>query len=93
MLEKACKNIADIITNNLDASEEAGRLSEDKVVIIAPEKSKAQLQQRAEFLLSQVKFNLSKQGIDLDLHFSMAENPLDGLTQDELINKAEGSLL
>jgi len=71
-LEAAFKSIAGAVREDLDISEKAGRISEDKLAIVAPEKSKTQLEKRAGDLVYKLKNNLSKQGIELDLVFSVA---------------------
>lgn len=91
-LEKALRNIAHTIKDNLDISEKAGRTAEDELSIIAPEKSKNQLEKEAADILSKIKYNLSQRGIELDLGCSIAENPIDGVTSSELINKAKESV-
>ena len=85
-LESALKKIANIMRDNLEVGQKPVRISEDSLGIIAPEKSKAQLEKQGSGLLSKVKQEVLAE--ELDLAFSVAENPLDGTSAEELINKA-----
>jgi len=84
-LESVLKKIADIMRDNLEVGQKAVRISEDSLGIIVPEKSKAQLEKQGSELLSKIKQEISER---LDLVLSVAENPIDGASAEELINKA-----
>jgi len=85
-LESDLKKIASIIRDNLEIGQKPARLSEDTLGIIAPEKSKAQLERQASMLVSKIKEEASLEA--LNLTFSVAENPIDGVSAEELIKKA-----
>jgi len=90
--EKALKNISRILSGNLSFSQKAGRLAEDKFGIIVLGESKVKLKEFTLRIVSEIKESLERQKIPLSLLSSEAENPIDGVTARELINKAENSL-
>ncbi|RKY44559.1 MAG: hypothetical protein DRP80_01805 [Candidatus Omnitrophota bacterium] len=85
-LESVLKKIANIMKDSLEVGQKAVRISEDSLGIIAPEKSKAQLEKQGSELLAKIKQEILAEG--LDLVFSVAENPIDGASAEELISKA-----
>lgn len=90
--EKALKNFSHVLSGNLSFSQKAGRLTEDKFGIIVLGESKVKLKEFTLRIVSAVKESLTRQNIPLGLLSSEAENPIDGVTALELINKAENSL-
>ncbi len=91
--EETIKEIGKIIEANVTEVERVGRLSGDEFAVVMPEKNKKQANALAEALRQRVEaFGISAGG-NYPRNFvtvsgGVSENPLDGVTADDLIKKA-----
>lgn len=95
--EEIVKKIGKIIQDNVTEVERVGRLSGSEFAVIMPEKNKKQANTLAESLRRSVETHGIK-GCDgyprnfVTVSAGVSENPLDGATAEELINKAASAL-
>jgi diguanylate cyclase (GGDEF)-like protein len=87
-IEASLKKIARIIEDNLEAGEKAARCGEDAFGIIMPRVNKSKLELAARELLGKIQSDLCEDARELDVAVSFAENPIDGITVDELLAHA-----
>jgi diguanylate cyclase (GGDEF)-like protein len=94
--EAVVKNIAILIKESVGEIEQVGRMGDDEFAIILPEKNKRQARAIAEVIRNKVMAaygqteDLSKK---VTISAGVSENPIDGITSDELLAKAEEFLL
>lgn len=95
--EETIKEIGKIVEANVTEVDRVGRLSGDEFAVVMPEKNKKQANSLAEVLRQRVEaFGIS--GGDkyprkfVTVSGGVSENPLDGVTADQLIKKARASL-
>lgn len=88
--EKIFRTISVVLNENLSNCK-IGRLAGDELGIIAVEAGKAELERTAEDVVSKIKSRLSSSG-DIALSWAISENPIDGSSADELIDKAHQNL-
>jgi diguanylate cyclase (GGDEF)-like protein len=91
--ESALKKIANLITGEITPIDRAGRFGDDEFAIILPERSKKESRDIAEELkrkISELKVmrNESENNISMTVSGSLSENPIDGVSAKELIDKA-----
>lgn len=93
--EAALKKIASCLKSSLTEVDRVGRYDDSLFSIVLPEKNKRQSQKIAEELQGKVEYlfkdepEISKK---LSIAVSVAENPLDGISADELVACAQKSL-
>lgn len=95
--EETIKEIGKIVEANVTEVDRVGRLSGDEFAVVMPEKNKKQANALAEVLRQRVEaFGIS--GGDkyprkfVTVSGGVSENPLDGVTADQLIKKARALL-
>ena len=95
--EETIKKIGKIIESNLTEVDKVGRLSGDTFAVILPEKNKKQANTTAEALKQRVESFGIAGGKGYPRNFvtvsgGVSENPIDGVTTEDLINKATSAL-
>ena len=89
--ESAIKRIASIIRESVTEIDRVGRIGDDEFAVILPEKNKREAQEVAENIRGKVEFSYSEY-VDpirkITVSAGVSENPLDGITSEELIDKA-----
>jgi diguanylate cyclase (GGDEF)-like protein len=95
--EETIKKIGKVIESNVTEVDRVGRLSGDTFAVILPEKNKKQANTIAEALRQRVEaFGISGgQGYPrnfVTVSGGVSENPIDGVTAQELVNKATSGL-
>ena len=89
--ESVIKRIATLIKDSTREIDRVGRLGDDEFAVILPEKNKRQAQEIAEDIRKKVEFSY---GEDADLakkitiSAGVSENPVDGISANELVDKA-----
>ena len=95
--EETIKKIGKVIESNVTEVDRVGRLSGDTFAVILPEKNKKQANTIAEALKQRVEaFGISG-GKGYPRNFvtvsgGVSENPIDGVTADDLVGKANAAL-
>jgi diguanylate cyclase (GGDEF)-like protein len=92
MAEAVLRRVATLIKNCVSDVDRVGRVSMDEFVLILPEKNKRQSKDLAESIRKTIEFAFSEEqdpAKRLTVSGGISENPLDGITAEELINKAE----
>ncbi len=90
--EALLKDISAILQGSVTETDRLGRLRDDKFVVILPEKNKRQSAHIAEEIRKKIEDGLGKSvGSDkkLTVSIGVSENPIDGSTSDELMEKAD----
>ncbi len=93
--ESAIKRIAALIKDSVSEVDRVGRIGDDEFAVILPEKNKRQAQEIAENIRRKVEFAYSEYadpGKKITVSAGVSENPLDGITSEELIDKAQDLL-
>ncbi|MBI5124382.1 MAG: sensor domain-containing diguanylate cyclase, partial [Candidatus Omnitrophica bacterium] len=86
------KEVGAIIEDSVTEIDKVGRLREDKFGIILPERNKRQSANIGEEIRKKIENALGKStgpGKKLTVSIGVSENPIDGSTADELMEKAE----
>ncbi|HPL82721.1 MAG TPA: diguanylate cyclase, partial [Candidatus Omnitrophota bacterium] len=89
--ESVIKRIAALIKDSTREIDRVGRIGDDEFAVILPEKNKRQAQELAEEIRKKVEFSY---GEDADpakkitISAGVSENPVDGISSDELITRA-----
>jgi len=90
--EALLKSLGGMLNSSVTAVDKVGRLSADRFAIIVPEKNKKQVANVAEEIRKKVESGLAKlmeiRG-KLTVSIGVSENPIDGVSADELMKKAE----
>lgn len=93
--EGVLKKIAVILSNNVTDIDRVARFSDRQFALILPEKNKRQCLEIAEELKKKIEFTFSEeQDIKkrLSVTGAVTENPIDGVSAQELITKAQDIL-
>lgn len=95
--EETIKKVGKIIEANLTETDRVGRLDGGEFAVVLPEKNKKQANSLAEMLRQRVEAFSIEGGKDYHGRFitisgGVSENPIDGVTADDLVKKAMGSL-
>jgi len=95
--EETIKKIGKVIESNITEVDRVGRLSGDTFAVILPEKNKKQANTIAEALRQRVEAFGIAGGSGYPRNFvtvsgGVSENPIDGVTAEELSKKAQASL-
>ena len=93
--EAALKRIAVLIRDSVSEIDRVGRIGDDEFAIILPEKNKRQAQEIAEDIRKKVEFSYGEEAQSIKkitISAGVSENPLDGISSDELILEAEALL-
>jgi len=91
--EETIKKIGKVLESNITEVDKVGRLSGDTFAVILPEKNKKQARTIAEALRQRVESFGVAGGKGYPRNFvtvsaGVSENPIDGVTADELVRKA-----
>jgi len=90
--ESALKKIAMLIKDSITEIDRAARTGDNEFAIVLPEKNKRNAQNIAEDIRKKIEFVFNEESDTkrkLTLSGGVTENPLDGMTQEELFNKAK----
>lgn len=90
--ELLLKALGEMLKSTLTEVDKVARLEVDRFAIVLPEKNKKQAANTAEDVRKKIEGNLSKlmkTGRKITISVAVSENPIDGSTADELIEKAE----
>ncbi len=90
--EAVLKKISSILTNSVSEIDYVGRTSDYEFSIILPEKNKKRTQETAEEIRKKIESIFSEEDHPLKrltVSGAVTENPLDGVTSEELIGKAK----
>jgi len=90
--EALLKEAGVILQSSVTEIDKVGRLRDDKFVIILPEKNKRQSAHLAEGIRKNIEDGLAKSVMSdkkITVSIGVSENPIDGSTAEELMEKAE----
>jgi len=90
--ERALKKVGRIIQGSVTEIDRVGRFNTNEFVVVLPERNKRQAIEIAEEVRRRVQFAFAsspEQEGRLTVSGSVAENPLDGVTADDLLSKAK----
>jgi diguanylate cyclase (GGDEF)-like protein len=93
--ENALKKAAALIQDSVSETDRVGRIGDNIFAVILPEKNKRQAQDVAQQIRKNLEFGFGEEADpNKKLIFSLgiSENPLDGVTADELIAKAKAAI-
>jgi len=89
--EATLKKISTLIKDSVTDIDRVGRIGDNEFAIVLPERNKRQAQHIAEDIRKKIEFAFSEEQDSrkkLSISGGVSENPLDGITAEELINKA-----
>jgi len=90
--ELLLKALGEMLKNTVTEVDKVARLEVDRFAIVLPEKNKKQAANTAEEVRKKIEDSLSKVmkiGRKITVSVAVSENPIDGSTADELMEKAE----
>ncbi len=93
--ESTLKKIAALIRDSVSEIDRVGRTGDDEFAVILPEKNKRQALEIAENIRKKIEFGFSEEGDKakrVTVSGRVSENPLDGITSEELMVKAREML-
>ncbi|HTZ10756.1 MAG TPA: sensor domain-containing diguanylate cyclase, partial [Candidatus Margulisiibacteriota bacterium] len=93
--DSVLKKIALLIRESVTEIDRVGRWGDDEFALILPERNKRRALDIAEDIRKKVEFSFSEEedpGRRITISGGLSENPLDGVTVDELISKARALL-
>jgi len=92
--EAVLKKISVTLQDSIVQMDKAARFSDSMFALILPEKNKRQCIEAAEEIRKKVEFIFSEEGVEkrITLTGAVTENPIDGMTAADLINKAQKML-
>lgn len=93
--EATLKKVASLIRDSVTEIDRVGRIEDNEFAIVLPERNKRQAQTIAEEIRRKIEYSYSEEqdaSKKLTVSGGISENPLDGVTSDELFNKAKNSL-
>jgi diguanylate cyclase (GGDEF)-like protein len=89
--ESVIKKIASLIRESVTEIDRVGRIGDDEFAVILPEKNKREAQEVAENIREKVESSY-REYVDpirkITVSAGVSENPLDGITSEELVDKA-----
>ncbi|MBL7081206.1 MAG: diguanylate cyclase [Candidatus Omnitrophica bacterium] len=94
--EKILKKIALLIKSRLGEIERVGRFSDTEFAVVLPERNKRQAEEVSEDIREKIEADfaeISDSRQKLSVSGGVSENPLDGVSADELIKVARDKLL
>lgn len=93
--ENALKRVASVLNESISEIDRAARFGDNEFAVVLPEKNKRQSKVTAENIRKRIEFVFSESA-DLNerltISAGISENPIDGVTSQELISKAKHSL-
>ncbi|MCX5707039.1 MAG: diguanylate cyclase [Candidatus Omnitrophica bacterium] len=90
--EAVIKKIATLIKDSVSEIDRVGRIGDDEFAVILPERNKRQAQEIAEGIRKKIEFSYSEeadQAKKITISAGVSENPLDGISAEELTVKAK----
>jgi len=92
--EDILRKVARLIESSVSEVDYVGRFGDYTFAVILVEKNKRQSIECAEYIRKKIEFAFTEEEPEkrVTLTEAVSENPLDGITAEELINKAEGIL-
>ncbi|MEI6631393.1 MAG: diguanylate cyclase [bacterium] len=93
--QEALKRIAYLIRDSVTEIDRVARTANNEFAIVLPERNKRQAKVTSDEIRKKVELSFSKEdGADKKLTVSggVSENPLDGVTAEELVNRARDAL-
>jgi diguanylate cyclase (GGDEF)-like protein len=90
--EAALKKIAALVRDSVSEIDRAGRIGDNEFAVILPEKNKRQAGKVAEDIRKKIEVGLSQEedaNKRITVSGGVSENPLDGVSSEELISKAK----
>jgi diguanylate cyclase (GGDEF)-like protein len=87
-VDSALKAIADVFSKNLSEFDRAARIKGDDFVLIFPDRNKKKAIEIVEDLRRQIDQTLQSEGRNLLVSVGISENPIDGVSAQELFLKA-----
>lgn len=95
--EAALKKIANLITGELTPGDRAARFSDDEFALVLPERNKKEAKQIADDIRKKIgEIDILLEAKEEERHLtvsgSLSENPIDGVSAKELIDKAQALL-
>jgi len=87
--------VAALIKDSVTDIDRVSRFSDSSFAVVLPEKNKRQASGVAEDIRKKVEFTFNEDpdsGRRITISGSITENPLDGISAEELITKAQGLL-
>ena len=89
------RSVADLLKSNAGPTDIVGRYSGEEFILILPQKTAAEAARLAEAIRAAVEarpFKLRRETRTITMSFGVAQYPVDGVTRDELIQKADQRL-
>lgn len=92
--ETALKKVATLIKDSVSEIDRVARFGDNEFAVLIPEKNKRNAIEIAENIRKKIEFSFSEEERDKRITVSggVSENPLDGVSANELINKAKDLL-
>lgn len=93
--ESLLKNLSVLIRDSVSEIDRVGRTGEDQFSMVLPERNKRQAQEIAEEIRKKIASSYSEEtdpNRKITISAGISENPLDGVTAKELIDKAKDLL-
>ncbi|MBM3243228.1 MAG: diguanylate cyclase [Candidatus Omnitrophica bacterium] len=90
--ESVVKRIAALIKDSVSEIDRVGRIGDDEFAVLLPEKNKRQAREIAENIRKKAEFAYGEEADiakRITVSVGVSENPLDGITSDELVYKAK----
>jgi diguanylate cyclase (GGDEF)-like protein len=90
--EVLLKVVSAALRDSVTEIDRVGRLRDDKFIVILPEKNKRQSANIAEEIRKEIENRLGKLAVSggkMTVSIGVSENPIDGSTAEELMEKAE----
>lgn len=90
--EATLKKVAVVIRDSVTEIDRASRIGDNEFAIVLPEKNKRQSFNVAEDIRRKIEFSFSEEQAPdrrLTVSAAISENPLDGMTAEELLKKAK----
>src|SRR3989338_3914034 len=94
-IERVLKRVAHVMQETVTEIDRAGRFNSNEFVVVLPERNKRQAIEIADEIRRRIEFAFGSSqdpSDQLTILASIAENPIDGVTVDDLFSKASGSL-
>jgi diguanylate cyclase (GGDEF)-like protein len=90
--ESVIKRVSALIEGLVTEIDRVGRIGDDEFAVILPEKNKRQARELAENIRKEIEFAYSENSDaarKVTVSAGVSENPLDGISADELLSKAD----
>lgn len=93
--ESVLKQVASLISGSVTEIDRVARVGDNEFAVLLPEKNKRQAQDKAENIRKKIESSFSKERsaeARITVSAGISENPLDGVTAEELATKAKDAL-